>query len=74
MTVGELREKLADVNADLEVVIVNDYGYGEVMTSFGMGVENRAVVHPDFPWDVRKLGDVKPVFVFPETYLQWKAD
>lgn len=73
MTVNDLRKKLEGVADEMVVVVVNAFGYGEIVSDYGIGVETRQVCDPDRPWDLDSLAGPKNVFVLPETFLQWEA-
>ena len=75
MNVGDLRKKLEGVADEMVVVVVNDYGYGEIVYDLGaVGVETRLVCDPENPWNVNCLAGPKNVFVLPETSLQWTSE
>ena len=74
MNVGDLRKKLEGVADEMVVVVVNDFGYGEIVSDLGaIGVETRQVCDPEHPWNLHRMTAPKNVFVLPETFLQWEA-
>ena len=50
INVGELRKKLEGVADEMEVVVINDYGHGEIITDYGIGVETHEVCDPCNVW------------------------
>lgn len=73
MNVGDLRKKLEGVADEMVVVVVNDFGHGEIVSAYGIGVETRQVCDPDKPWDFNRNTAEKNVFVLPESYLHGKV-